>query len=371
MATKNGIDVSKWQGTIDWAKVKATGKVDFAILRAGYGKLASQKDPKFEEYYTGATAQNIPVGVYWYSYAKTANEAKQEAEACYQCIKGKKFEYPIFFDYEESSQANSSVAAAVIPAFLEAMKAKGYYVGIYSYYSMLKSYIPSDLQKKYDVWVAHYATSTPYTGHTIWQYTSTANINGISGNVDMDYVYVDYPSIIKEAGLNGFTKAITTTTTSTTTTSNKTSTSTSTKAPDITYQAYTTKWLPAVTNYNTTDTNGYAGIENKKIYGLAAKSSSGTLKYRVHTVGGSWLPWVSKYNISDWNNGVAGVKNKVIDGIQFELTGVSGYTIKYRVSTTSSSTYLPWVTGWDNTNNGYAGIYGKSIDKIQVYAIKK
>ena len=93
MATKNGIDVSKWQGTIDWAKVKATGKVDFAILRAGYGKLASQKDPKFEEYYTGATAQNIPVGVYWYSYAKTANEAKQEAEACYQCIKGKKFEY--------------------------------------------------------------------------------------------------------------------------------------------------------------------------------------------------------------------------------------------------------------------------------------
>ena len=198
-----GIDVSRWQGYIDWAKVKASGKVEFAILRAGYGKHASQKDERFEEYYAGCKKNGIPVGVYWFSYATTKADALLEAEACYQCIKGKTFEYPVMFDYEERSQCNSTVARNVIPAFMEAMKAKGYYVGLYSYYSLLKSYVPDDIESKYDIWVAHYASSTPYKGHKGWQYSSTGRVNGINGDVDMDYIYVDYPSIIKAAGLNG------------------------------------------------------------------------------------------------------------------------------------------------------------------------
>lgn len=148
--------------------------------------------------------------------------------------------------------------------------------------------------------------------------------------------------------------------------STKPSTSTNTK-PDITYCVYTTKWLPAVKNYNTTDSNGYAGIQKTSISGLAAKSSKGTLKYRVHIKGGSWLDWVSKYDTSDWNNGCAGIKGKAIDAIQMKLDGVSRYEVKYRVSTTSSSAYLPWVKGTED----YAGILGTAIDCVQAVIVNK
>lgn len=137
--------------------------------------------------------------------------------------------------------------------------------------------------------------------------------------------------------------------------------------PDITYCVYTSKWLPVVKNYNTTDSNGYAGIQKMSVSGLAAKSSKGTLKYRVHIKGGAWLDWVSKYDISDWNNGCAGIKGKAIDAIQMKLDGVSGYEVKYRVSTTSSSVYLPWVTGTED----YAGIFGSTIDCIQAVIVNK
>lgn len=143
--------------------------------------------------------------------------------------------------------------------------------------------------------------------------------------------------------------------------STKPATSTNTK-PDIIYCVYTTKWLPAVKN--TTD---YAGIQKMSVSGLAAKASKGTLKYRVHIKGGAWLGWVSKYNTSDWNNGCAGIKGKAIDAIQMKLDGVSGYEVKYRVSTTSSSAYLPWVTGTED----YAGMLGSAIDCIQAVIVNK
>ena len=96
-----GIDVSVHNGTIDWQKVKDTG-IDFAILRAGYGRFESQKDTKFEDNYAGAKAVGLSIGAYWYSYATTPDEAKQEAEVCISILNGKQFEYPIFFDLEEN-----------------------------------------------------------------------------------------------------------------------------------------------------------------------------------------------------------------------------------------------------------------------------
>ena len=97
-----GIDVSKHQGMIDWSKVKT----DFAILRAGFGRYTSQKDPQFERNYAGAKAAGIPVGVYWYSYAKSAEEAREEAKACLQVLQGKQFEFPIYFDIEDGKLKN-------------------------------------------------------------------------------------------------------------------------------------------------------------------------------------------------------------------------------------------------------------------------
>lgn len=96
----NGIDLSCHNGSIDWTKVKA----DFVILRAGYGKETNQVDSRFEEYYSNAKAHGIPVGAYWYSYAMSIEEAIQEAEVFISTIKGKQFEYPVFYDVEESKQ---------------------------------------------------------------------------------------------------------------------------------------------------------------------------------------------------------------------------------------------------------------------------
>lgn len=207
-----GIDVSKWQGSIDWAKVKS--QVDFVILRAGYGKLTSQKDERFEEYYAACEKYGIPKGVYWFSYAVSGAEAVQEANAFLSCVKGKKFEYPVWFDYEcppgYPAQRQPAVARAVITNWIDTVSKAGYYVGLYSYYSLFKEVIPTDLQtNRYDIWLAHYASSTPYKGHKIWQYSEKGKVNGCNGTIDMNYCYIEnYPEIIQKAGLNGLSNTV-------------------------------------------------------------------------------------------------------------------------------------------------------------------
>lgn len=207
----NGIDVSKHQSVIDWKKVKADG-VEFAILRAGYGRELSQKDVQFENNYKGCKANNIPCGVYWYSYAMSAEEAKKEAQTCLETIKGKQFEYPIYFDIEEKKQLELGKAACteITKAFLETVEKAGYWVGIYSSKSHLETYIAEDVRKRYAVWVAHYEVKkTTYSGQFgMWQKSSTGKIDGIKGNVDLNECYVDYPAEIKKAGRNGFKKTV-------------------------------------------------------------------------------------------------------------------------------------------------------------------
>lgn len=198
-----GIDISVWQGRIDWSEVAKDENVQFVILRAGYGKHVSQKDTRFEEYYAGCKRYNIPVGAYWFSYATTKEDAIQEAKACIECIKGKQFEYPILFDIEHSSQTSKAIADVIIPAFCDTLKEAGYYVGIYTYYSFIKSYISESVYSKYDLALAHYASSTPWSDKEIWQYSSKGSIKGINGEVDLDYCYIDnYPEKIKSLGLN-------------------------------------------------------------------------------------------------------------------------------------------------------------------------
>lgn len=201
---KTGIDVSYSQGNINWGHVKA----DFAIIRAGYGREVSQKDSQFENNYTGCKSNKIPVGCYWYSYALDVEDAKKEAKACLEVIKGKTFEYPIYFDVEESAQAKltKTQMTAIVKAFCDELEKAGYWVGIYSYASFLNKHIDTATKKRYAVWVAHTGVSAPnYNGsYGMWQYSHSSRANGISGDVDMNKCYVDYPSLIKKAGLNGF-----------------------------------------------------------------------------------------------------------------------------------------------------------------------
>ena len=108
-----GIDVSKHQGVINWEKVKASGQVDFAILRAGFGKESSQIDVQFERNYSECKRLGIPVGAYWYSYAKTTTEAEQEAAVCLSALAGKQFEYPIAFDIEEQAKCRCTLSGVL------------------------------------------------------------------------------------------------------------------------------------------------------------------------------------------------------------------------------------------------------------------
>lgn len=201
-----GADLSVYQGNVDFTKVKS--QLDFVILRAGYGKLASQKDKNFEVYYKAARQAGIHVGAYWYSYAMNEAEARQEAQACLECLKGKQFDYPIYYDVEEQKQfaLGKSAVSKIVRAFLEVVESAGYWVGLYSNTSALNAYIEDDIKKRYAIWVAHWGVKAPtYTGsYGVWQYTDKGSANGISGKVDLDYSYYDYPKEIKGRGLNGY-----------------------------------------------------------------------------------------------------------------------------------------------------------------------
>ena len=201
---EKGIDVSYAQGNINWKRVQT----DFAIIRAGYGRESSQKDAQFDNNYEGCKSNKVPCGAYWYSYALSADEAKKEAAACISVIKGKKYEYPIYYDIENSNQfaLGKTKCTEIARAFLEELESQGYWAGLYSSKQSLEQYFTEDLRKRYAVWVANYdVDETDYNGpFGIWQYSSEGKMNGISGNVDMNYCYIDYPSFIKRAGKNGF-----------------------------------------------------------------------------------------------------------------------------------------------------------------------
>lgn len=204
-----GIDVSVHNGNIDWNRVKSAG-IDFAILRAGYGRLASQKDEKFEQNYAGAKAAGILVGAYWYSYAMTPEEAELEANVFLSVIKGKQFEMPVYFDLEEKKQFDlgKEQVSAIMRAFLKKVESAGYFVGLYGSASSLTTHTADDIKSRYTIWLAHWVDQTNYSGaYGIWQHSEKGKVAGINGNVDLDICYKDFQTTIKSKGLNGYGKA--------------------------------------------------------------------------------------------------------------------------------------------------------------------
>lgn len=210
MAIK-GIDVSHWQGTIDWAKVKKAG-IEFAIIKAGGSDAGFYTDSKWEANYKGAKTAGIPIGAYYFvgKDCVTAAAGKADAERFLQILKGKQLEYPVYMDNEaQPASAKASITEATI-AFCETMEDAGYFVGIYgSAVSGFKERMDDSKLTPYAHWVAQYASKCTYTGdYGIWQYSSKGSVDGIGGNVDLDIALVDYPAIIKSGGLNGYTKSV-------------------------------------------------------------------------------------------------------------------------------------------------------------------
>lgn len=205
---KRGIDISRYQGKPDFAKVKTA--VDYVIAQAGFGRYASQKDSEFEHTYAECKKNGIPIGVYWYSYARSAAEAVQEAKACMDVIAGKSFEYPIYIDLEENLGAlGMGGVSAIAKAFCDELEKAGYFSGIYISRTPAQSYLDDYCRTHYALWLAEYSpTGLHWSGDVgMWQYGSTGRVAGISGDVDMDICYVDYPALIKRGGYNGYPKA--------------------------------------------------------------------------------------------------------------------------------------------------------------------
>lgn len=191
MALK-GIDVSEWQGTIDWRKVAKDG-VQFAVIHAGYGRELSQKDKCFERNYAGARAAGIKVGAFWYSYADSVERGEQEARTCLKVLEGKRFELPIFFDqeYEKSILALSDKTRTdIVLKFLETVKGAGHKVGLYSSTDFITTKLQANRLTAYPLWIAEYGSKLHYTGKVwAWQYTDKGRVAGIKGRVDMDHGY--------------------------------------------------------------------------------------------------------------------------------------------------------------------------------------
>lgn len=203
------IDISKHNGSIDFEKVKSDG-ISGVIIRAGYGRHISQKDPTFETYYSGAKAAGLNVGAYWYSYADNPSDAKVEAAVFLEAIKGKRFELPLYLDIEEEKHValGRTMCTAMVEAFCSTVEAAGYFAGVYSFDSFFGSNLNAEVQKKYSCWVARVENVKPVycKAYSMHQYTWKGVVNGINGDVDISYCYCDFPAVIKKAGLNGYGK---------------------------------------------------------------------------------------------------------------------------------------------------------------------
>ncbi|MCR5141552.1 MAG: glycoside hydrolase family 25 protein [Ruminococcus sp.] len=205
MPEKKGVDISMYQGEPDFARLSKS--VDFVVIRAGYGRYLSQTDSSFERNYAGCKNHGIPVGAYWFSYATTADEARLEAKACIAAVSGKRFEYPIYYDVEGRSLVGRAKVSAMCEAFCTELERAGYFAGIYMSRSPAQTMLTKDITKRYALWLAEYGSSLNWTGSVgMWQNSSVGRVAGIEGNVDTDICYIDYPELIKQAGLNGYGK---------------------------------------------------------------------------------------------------------------------------------------------------------------------
>lgn len=221
----NGIDVSSHQGCIDWKLMASKQKLDFAIVRGGYGKRTVDEMARYN--LDSLNALSIPAGIYWFSYAYTEEMAKNEALQALAIASEYKIELPIVFDFEYDSVAwaqkqgvniSKVLYNSLVSAFCSTVEKAGYYAMFYANPDYINRYVSADTLAKYDLWLAYYPTpqktvfvpdvsSKAYSDRTekvhIWQYSSKGFLPGIYGNtVDLNVCRIDFPALLKKRGLN-------------------------------------------------------------------------------------------------------------------------------------------------------------------------
>lgn len=320
-----GIDVSSHNGTIDWKKVKAAG-IKFAMIRAGYGWSMNNKDPCFDYNVQQAQKNGIECGAYWFGYGYTVALAKAEAELFMKVCAPYKLTYPLCYDFEYDSvryardngvTVTKTLASALAETFLSTLVKGGYYAANYTNEDYIVNYFNSAVMSKYDVWLARWG-SEPKREKTIWQYevrgsaadvaarparaTVVGKVNGVPGAIDMNYCYVDYPSIIRAAGKNHLTE--------------KPNAGTPTK-PEIPVASYTGKFAKGdIVNY--TGTEHYVSANStgaKKCVGGKARVSAvfagGKHPYSLIRIAGSGATvygWVDEAYIQPYAEQQNGIK---------------------------------------------------------------
>lgn len=205
---QNGLDVSRYQGRIDWQKAAASGR-QFVIARAlAAGAFGVNVDPYFLRNVDGAHAAGMRVGVYYYSHALDETQAAKELETLFPLLEGRKFEYPVFVDIEDEAiaQLGSVRATQILLYALRRLRARRYYAGFYTYTYFAEHYLQMQRLTEYPFFIADYTGQVGYKGeYAMWQYTSEGKVPGVSGNVDLDYAYRDFLPDIKAGGYNNYT----------------------------------------------------------------------------------------------------------------------------------------------------------------------
>lgn len=198
------LDVSKWQGSINWDKVKASGKIDGVMLRVLGSKGGKPYlDPYFARNYAECARLGLPVGGYYYTCAVTQRQTEEELAALKTALRGKTFQLPLAIDVEDPrlrSLAPAKLSALVAEAAAQ-LEAWGLYAMVYTYTNFADTALDMAALAAYDLWIADYRGKRPDRRHGMWQYTSSGKIPGVSGPVDLSHAYKDYAAIIQRKGL--------------------------------------------------------------------------------------------------------------------------------------------------------------------------
>lgn len=203
-----GVDLSEHNPNIDFTKLKNNG-INFVILRVGYGKIISQKDKLFEDYYQKAKAVGLKVGCYWYCYAQTQQELLIECQVFLELIRGKQFDYPVFLDIEEQKTFLIPNLEETVINGLSMIENSGYFVGIYCSQYYLDKYF-NNVKNKFVTWVANWNNSplSVLNRRGIHQYVVEKNVLFHDKDLDYNMSNYDYSIPISNMGLNGYSKKV-------------------------------------------------------------------------------------------------------------------------------------------------------------------
>ena len=198
------LDVSKWQGSIDWDKVKASGKIDGVMLRVlGSKDGKPYVDPYFARNYAECARLGLPVGGYYYTCAVTQRQTEEELAALKTALRGKTFQLPLAIDVEDPRLRSLAPAklSALVARAADRIETWNLYAMVYTYTNFADTALAAQPLAPYDLWLADYRGTRPTRKHGMWQYTSSGRVPGISGPVDLSHAYKEYVAIIQRAGL--------------------------------------------------------------------------------------------------------------------------------------------------------------------------